>query len=123
MVTSGTMFFVGDAIAQFGIEGRRLGPDAVPQPEGYAPVDDDVVLQYNVSRHPRLPSSLTRSRPAPPARQCVRSPLASFPGSPLTTDGALVLAPLAHNWLARLDKVKFTNKWASESSAARARPR
>lgn len=49
MVTSGTMFFVGDAIAQFGIEGRRVGPNAVPQPEGYAPVDDDVVLAYNVS--------------------------------------------------------------------------
>ncbi|BEI81907.1 hypothetical protein CcaverHIS002_0210670 [Cutaneotrichosporon cavernicola] len=84
MVTSGTMFFVGDAIAQFGIEGRRVSPDAVPQPDGYGPVEDDVTLAYNPTRA---------------ARQAVY--------------GALVLAPLAHNWLVRLDKVKFANKWAT----------
>ncbi|GMK59275.1 hypothetical protein CspeluHIS016_0702900 [Cutaneotrichosporon spelunceum] len=83
MVTSGTMFFIGDAIAQFGIEGRRVSSDAVPQ-EGYGPVDDDIVLAYN---------------PIRAVRQAVY--------------GALVLAPLGHNWLVRLDKVKFANKWGT----------
>lgn len=47
MVTSGCMFLLGDGIAQFGIEGRRVG--ANPEPEGYGEVADDVVLPYKVS--------------------------------------------------------------------------
>lgn len=46
MVTSGSMFIIGDTIAQVGIEGRRIGGE--PEPEGYEVADNDVVLAYNV---------------------------------------------------------------------------
>jgi protein Mpv17 len=46
MITSGTMFFVGDCIAQFGIEGRQIG---APKPEAGHEEDADITLPYDVS--------------------------------------------------------------------------
>lgn len=48
MITSGGMFLLGDGIAQFGIEGRRIGADG-EEPLHDEPVPDGVVLPYRVS--------------------------------------------------------------------------
>jgi protein Mpv17 len=51
MATSGTMFFVGDCIAQFGIEGRQVG---APPPAAGHEEDIDAVLPYDPMRAVRL---------------------------------------------------------------------
>lgn len=75
MITSGTLYIIGDNVAQFGIEGRSL-----------TPTEDDRET-YDPVRTLRL-----------------------------TVYGSFVFAPLAHNWLGMLERLKLRSKLATFAS-------
>lgn len=117
MITSGSMFLLGDTVAQFGIEGRRVGATALEDGES----EENRTLPWDVSSraaahraHRTLLTTVAHPRTASlhlfvtaKTRRLLR--LALTPA-----DGGLIFAPLAHTWLGWLDKVSYPSKMKSE---------
>ncbi|KAK4684921.1 hypothetical protein P7C73_g5242, partial [Tremellales sp. Uapishka_1] len=80
MITSGAMFTLGDCVAQFGIEGRRLGLERIWS----GPLGEEEDDRLDIWKPTRT------------ARQAFY--------------GSVVFAPLAHTWLNLLQKVQFQSK-------------
>ncbi|WOO77183.1 Protein SYM1 [Vanrija pseudolonga] len=76
MITSTVLFSIGDSIAQFGIEGRRLGADGSEVDQAGDPIE-----AWDPQRAARL-----------------------------AFYGGFIFAPLAHNWLGFIEKIKYPSK-------------
>ena len=100
MITSGCLFLLGDTIAQFGVEGRKVGVEQPPEE-----ADADVPRPWDVS------GVYVRADDSPYAQhECVSvGPVETK----LTTDGGVVFAPLAHTWLGVVDKIRYASKFRS----------
>lgn len=91
MITSALLFFAGDSIAQFGIEGRSL---------------------------PALRSQEERARVEGLSTKQEKEDASWDPyrAARLVFYGGTIFAPLAHNWLNLLQKVELGSKLKSEST-------
>lgn len=109
MVTSALLFFAGDSIAQFGIEGRAL---PFTSRRDAAAVEEQAAVEE------------LRQLKGVQAGQGGRAPPAVGEGDDTKWDpyraarlifyGGTMFAPLAHNWLNLLQRVQLSTKFRSE---------
>lgn len=105
MVTSALLFFAGDSIAQFGIEGRSLPFSSRRDP---AAVEEEAAVnelrQLEGARTGGVVGAEDDTKWDP------------YRAARLIFYGGTIFAPLAHNWLNLLQRVQLSTKFRSESS-------
>ncbi|EJT52556.1 hypothetical protein A1Q1_03688 [Trichosporon asahii var. asahii CBS 2479] len=111
MVTSALLFFAGDSIAQFGIEGRSLPFTTKRDPaaiEEQAAVDE---LRQHEGVRAGLQSSGGATAAAVIGEDGDDTKWDPYRAARLIFYGGTIFAPLAHNWLNLLQRVQLSTKF------------
>ena len=121
MVTSALLFFAGDSIAQFGIEGRSLPFTTKRDP---AAIEEQAAVN-ELRQHEGVRAGLQGSGGVTAAAVIGEdgddTKWDPYRAARLIFYGGTIFAPLAHNWLNLLQKVQLSTKFRSESPMPRHR--